>query len=125
MLRWLIDSQAVPGLMWAMVGLSVALFAAAIFLLLARLAPRALPGERWARELLELGAELGPMLGILSSVCGLSLGFGAAQQDDARDVMIASLKTALYGTALGLILAKLALCALFLTTRRAAAGATS
>lgn len=119
MLRWLIDSQSLPGLMWTMVGLSVVLVAGALFLILARFAAKALPGEDWTRELLALGAELGPMLGILGTVCGLSLGFGIVGGADTRDAMIASLKSALYSTALGLVLAKLALCTLFLTARRA------
>lgn len=124
MLRWLIDSQSLPGLMWTMVGLSVVIVAGALFLILARLAPRAMPGEDWTRELLELGCELGPMLGILGTVCGLSLGFGLVGDTDTRAQLIASLKSALYSTALGLVLAKLGLCTLFLTARRARAEVT-
>ena len=41
MLRWLVDDQALPALMWGMVGLSAALVAAGLFLLLARLLPAA------------------------------------------------------------------------------------
>ncbi|MGE0144501.1 MAG: MotA/TolQ/ExbB proton channel family protein [Planctomycetota bacterium] len=120
MLRWLIDSQALPALMWSMVGLSFVIVAGASFLVLTRWSTRALPGERWTRELLELGAELGPMLGILGTVAGLALGFGNVGTSDARALLIASLRTALYSTAVGLVIAKLALVALFLTARRSA-----
>lgn len=120
MLRWLIDAQAIPALMWSMVGLSVITVAGAIFLLLARLLPTPVPGERWARELLEFGAEAAPMLGILGTVCGLSIGFGWVGDSgtDARQQMMAALRTALYSTAFGLVLSIGLLLVLLVVTRR-------
>ena len=120
MLRWLIESQALPSLMWIMVGQSLVLLAVLLYLVSMRLALARPVGERACQKALETFAELAPMTGILGTVCGFSFGLHHLDAADARAFVVEGLRTAMYTTAYGLVLAISALLArqLYPWTRR-------
>ncbi|MBK8975152.1 MAG: MotA/TolQ/ExbB proton channel family protein [Planctomycetes bacterium] len=116
-LRWLVDEQAMPALMWWMVALSWATVAAALFLLLARMLSTPAPGERRVRGLLDLTTEVAPLSGIYGTVAGLVCSLNDVGQLDARRFLVSGLRTALYTTGYGVVIAALAMTVLFVTAR--------
>lgn len=121
-LRWLVDAQAMPAVMWLMVALSTVVGAAVAFLLLVRLLPSAAPGERRARDLLDLATEVAPLCGIFGTVVGLGCSLHSVGKLDARSFLVDGLRTALYTTGYGVVMALVAMVTLFVLARRGGGG---
>ena len=122
-LRWLVEEQALPPLMWWMVGLSWLALGVVLFLLLARMLPTAAPGEAWARGFLDLTTEIAPLSGIFGTVAGLVSSLHDVGQVEARTFLVGGLRTALYSTGYGVVIALVAMVALFVSARRGDGGA--
>lgn len=121
-LRWLVDEQAMPAVMWLMVALSTAVGAAIAFLLLVRLLPGAATSGRRVCDLLDLATEVGPLCGIFGTVVGLVCSLHSVGKLDARSFLVDGLRTALFTTGYGVVIALVAMVALFLLARRDGGG---
>lgn len=111
MLRFLVDGQALPGLMWLLVAESFAVVTVIGYLLAQRLVFARPVGEAFCRRALLLAEEIAPASGMLGTVCGLALVLPLAGRADAHGLIVRGLGTALYTTAVGIVVLLLALCA--------------